>query len=87
MGNTATMSQVVDDLAAEYRRVLGVLERVSGLEGTIRGLEGAVSDYKERAQNAEKALSSLASRSDEDMKTIQVCHLISLSLGRGRIRQ
>ncbi len=87
MNNTATMNQVVDDLAAQYKKVLNVLERVSGLEATIRALEGDVSDYKERAQNAEKAVSSLASRSDEDMRTIQVCHLISLSLSRRRIHQ
>ncbi len=82
MSNTATMNQAVDELAAQYKNVVNVLEGVSGLEATIRGLEGDVSEYKERAQNAEKAVSSLASRSDEDIKTIQVSPLISLPWSR-----
>jgi chromosome segregation ATPase len=74
MNNTVKMNQAIDNLAGELKKALAEQERIRGLEATIRDLEGDLSDYKERSQNAEKTLASIAGRSDEDMRTIQVCH-------------
>lgn len=82
MNNTVKMNQAVDRLTAELKKALAEQERVRILESTIRNLEGNLKDWKGRSQNAEKTLASMVGRSDEDMRTIQVCHpLISCSLG------
>jgi predicted RNase H-like nuclease (RuvC/YqgF family) len=81
INNTVKMNQAVDRLTAELKKALAEQERVRTLESTIRNLEGDLKDWKERSQNAEKTLASIAGRSDEDMRTIQVCNiLISCSL-------
>ena len=80
MNNTVKMNQAIDHLASELKKALAEQERIRGLEATIRDLEGDLRDYKERSQNAEKTLASIAGRSDEDMRTIQVCRLF-MTLG------
>ena len=74
ISNTVKMNQAVDRLTAELKKALTEQERVRTLESTIRNLEADLSDWKSRSQNAEKTLSSIAGRSDEDVRTIQVCH-------------
>ncbi|KAK4155058.1 hypothetical protein C8A00DRAFT_42288 [Chaetomidium leptoderma] len=71
MNNTVKLNQAVDNLAAELKTAKGEQENIRGLEATVRGLKGDLKEYKERSQNAEKTLGSLAERSDEDMRTIQ----------------
>ncbi|KAH6613334.1 hypothetical protein F5144DRAFT_616306 [Chaetomium tenue] len=71
MSNTVKMNQAVDRLTAELKKALTEQERVRTLESTIRNLEADLSDWKSRSQNAEKTLSCIAGRSDEDVRTIQ----------------
>ncbi|EAQ91640.1 predicted protein [Chaetomium globosum CBS 148.51] len=71
MSNTVKMNQAVDRLTAELKKALTEQGRVRTLESTIRNLEADLSDWKSRSQNAEKTLSCIAGRSDEDVRTIQ----------------
>lgn len=72
MHNTVKMNEAVDKLAAELKKAIGEQERIRGLEATVRDLERDLAEYKERAQSAERTLASLASRTEEDMRAIQV---------------
>lgn len=74
VNNMRKMNQAIDTLAVQLKQALSEQERIRGLEATIRDLEGDLSDWKERSQNAEKTLANISGRSDEDMRTIQVCH-------------
>ncbi|KAL2134056.1 hypothetical protein VTI74DRAFT_1112 [Chaetomium olivicolor] len=75
MNNLIKMSQMMDGLATEAKKLQLELEGIEGdkrgLEATIRDLEGDVKDWKERYQKSETLMSSLAVRSEEDMRTIQ----------------
>jgi hypothetical protein len=72
MSNTVKMNQALDTLADELEKAKAEKESIRGLEATIRDLEGDLKDYKKRAENAETTLKSVAGRSEEDMRTIQV---------------
>jgi len=73
MNNAVKMNQAADQLAAELKKALAKQESNGNLEATVLRLEADVRDWKERALNAERTLAGIARRSDEDMKTIQVC--------------
>ncbi|KAH6851260.1 hypothetical protein B0I37DRAFT_404900 [Chaetomium sp. MPI-CAGE-AT-0009] len=71
MGNTVNMNEAVDRLTAELKKAFADQERIHTLEATNRSLAADLKEWKERCQNAEKTLASIAGRSDEDMRTIQ----------------
>jgi predicted nucleic acid-binding Zn-ribbon protein len=73
VNNMRKMNQAIDTLAVQLKQALSDQDRIRGLEATIRDLEGDLRDWKERSQNAEKTLANISGRSDEDMRTIQVC--------------
>lgn len=71
------MNQMMESLAAEVGKASVNCERLEGakraLEASVRDLEGDIKDWKQRYQKSENLISSLGVRSDEDMRTIQVC--------------
>jgi hypothetical protein len=75
VNNMRKMNQAIDTLAVHLKQALSEQDRIRGLGATVRDLEGDLKDWKERTRNAEKTLANVSGRSDEDMRTIQVCHL------------
>lgn len=73
VSNTAKMNQAIDTLAAELKKALTEQQRIRELETAIRGLHDEVQEWKQRHTECKNVVTSLAARSDEDMRTIQVC--------------
>jgi hypothetical protein len=84
VSNTAKMNHSINVLVAELKRAISDRESTRGYEATIASLTDDLVIYKERAEIAEKAVTSMALRGEEDTRQIKVCIFISPGYHRTR---